>query len=78
MYKIPIYQIVYIVKSFIILILHRTHVNIGYVFLHRKPDVSGLTATLMEISVIPLLFLYALFFKKTGIPCYGLNRFLLI
>ena len=24
--------------------------NIGYVFLHRKPDISGLTATLMEIS----------------------------
>ena len=29
MYKIPIYQIVYIIKSFIILILHRTHVKIN-------------------------------------------------
>ena len=28
MYKIPIYQIVYIIKLFIILILHRTYVKI--------------------------------------------------
>ena len=61
-YRISIYQIIYIIKSFIILIFHRTHVNITKVVLPPfTKTIDGLASNLNVI--IPLVAGYATAYK---------------